>query len=270
MPAARRRSPMRTSCSRRNEGPGCGRRSGTRPRIPGGRAAAVEAGARVRRPAVAGVGGRGGVAGRPAEPAGGDGAPAGALRPRPRPRRPRVGPPRPRRVASAPPSCDSGIPCSTTTSALSATVSASRSARSASIWRRSISRRTARRAAGERPRRWPAASVLGGRLAGDERQEPVARAGDLGRARGSPRVERGDALDVGSAAGAAASAWRRTTGSARRAGRAAAAEHHGQRVSGRSSDRPCAHSTRSDPRCQTPPIRPASVTPTRSWPAACC
>ena len=120
---------MRTSCSRRNEGPGCGRRSGTAR----GYRDATGSGlgrAAVRIPAASGGSGLG--------PPPGDGT-APAYRPRTRPR------PSGSDAASSgtsSPSCDTWIPWRASSSDLRATISASKSARRASYSRRSISRRT--------------------------------------------------------------------------------------------------------------------------------
>ena len=230
-----RRSPMRTSCSRRYEGPGCGQavghgRRGYR-RLPpqavggGGGAAGAGASSPALRAQPAGRRAQRALARRAASAceATGD-VPCATWRPGPPGRR--RGP----RPARRCPAARGGSPRPAATSDLCATVSASRSARSASNWSRSISRRTASSGgASDSASSGPPSST--GYLARDERQQPAA-----GPARRRLRARRIASVsrvvtpsDVARVRGARP-ASRHRTGQVvrdRRSGRGA--EHHWQR-----------------------------------------
>ena len=245
-----------------------GRRSGTRPRIP----AAAGSGGRRRRAArpgpaprrrsqaqrggaAAGAGGRArGVDGRRA--ATGD--------------RPRPGPPGRRRrrssSGSASPSVARSIPSSSTTSVLLAMLSASRSARSASNWSRSISRRTAS-SGGASDSASSGAAQLDRLLAGDERQEPAARAGST-----SPRARRIASVSsvvtplMSARVRARSTASRRRTGRCRGRRRGGAPSTTGSAVPCRSSGRPWAQCYLTDSGPRYPFVLTASWTRRASLP----
>ena len=251
MPARSRRSPMRTSCSRRYDGPGCGRRSGTargyRRRAPGAASGGVAGGS-----SAAGAGGGGGRlggrghrrGGRVGRAATGDvpcaTSPASAAWTSARPS-----------AGSSPPSCDRWIPISSEHVGLEGDgLGLEVRALGLELEAKHLAaHRVVRR--GERlgPRR---DRRLDRHLAGDERHDPVARAGATSdRARRIASVSRVVTPLISARPGARRPAWRRTRDRSRGRRRAGAPSTTGSAVPGRSSGRPCAHSG--------PPARDANL-----------